>query len=84
MTSFLFLGESDVSGLGPENGPLRRRRRRWIHYVFDLWAHRWRKTLWHWWRALRRRSQKRKLTWEQFCRALRRHSNRRRERFSAG
>ncbi len=43
MTSFLFLGESDVSGLGPENGPLRRRRRRWIHYVFDLWAHRWRK-----------------------------------------
>ncbi len=33
----------------------------------------YRETLWHWWRALRRRSQKSKLTWEQFCRRAQRH-----------
>ena len=33
----------------------------------------YRETLWHWWRALRRRSQKSKLTWEQHCRRAQRY-----------
>jgi group II intron reverse transcriptase/maturase len=33
----------------------------------------YREVLWHWWRALKRRSHKSKLTWMQFCRRARRH-----------
>jgi len=69
----------------------------YLHYVFDLWADRWRKQrvwlsavlaghyqyygvprnnralrlfynelVWHWWRALRRRSHKHRLKWKNF------------------
>jgi group II intron reverse transcriptase/maturase len=33
----------------------------------------YRETLWHWWRALLRRSQKSKLTWQKFCCRARRY-----------
>ncbi len=33
----------------------------------------YKEVLWHWWRALRRRSQKHNLPWKRFCRNARRH-----------